>query len=362
MQKIEKKDIPTLAILSIFAIISFLIIKNFIVILAFTLILTYMYQPTYTKINRILKSHALTSIISIALLLILIIAPTIFAINEFSKEISAIETSSIDPIDNVCQQIGIDLPQEYSSIINGLNISTREILYSEIPRFIFHIALIIFFFYYFLKHYQTGRDQIKKLLPLETFNKWEEKIKTLLNGIIYGQILTRLIQAITATILFLLIQIDAAILWGALTFFAAFIPIIGTALIWAPLIILSLLQENYITSALLLGSGIIISTIDNFLLPYFISERTKIGPITTLISILGGLQLFGIYGLILGPFSLGIFLVTLKEFAIRIRKRYPKMKRYIWKDSEREKYRNLKTEEGKKRFVELLSKKYEKRK
>jgi len=188
--------------------------------------------------------------------------------------------------------------------------------------------------------------------------KWNNKIKKLLNGIIYGQILVRLIQAAIGTILFTIVGIKGAVIWGILMFFAAFIPLVGTALIWGPIGLLYLLQNEYQISIYIFIIGAIVSSVDNLLLPYFISEKTNIGPILTLISILGGLQLFGIYALILGPFILGLFLVTIEELLMQIKRDNPGIKRHIWTKKERERFKSLKTEKAKKEFIEMMHRKY----
>lgn len=87
-----------------------------------------------------------------------------------------------------------------------------------------------------------------------------------------------------------------------------------------------------------------ISSIDNILIPYIISEKTKIGPIITLISILGGIKLFGIFGIILGPLFLGILLVMIYDTLAILREKNPRLRKFIWTEKERVEYRKLKNE------------------
>jgi len=363
MYKLDKDDVPALVILAVFALVSFFIVKNFIVLLAFTAILTYLYRPAYERINAIFNSHFFTSVVSILLLFCLLIVPVVFAILEFSNEFSHIEAaqaaqSQRDFTSILSNKIGVDISSEYHKALGAIGSYSRSMIYSQLPEAVFSIVIMIFFFYYFLKNYDVGERQLKGLMGVRCFEKWTGKIKRLLDGIVYGQILTRLIQAIVATILFLLFGVGGAVVWGVLTFFAAFVPIVGTSLIWGPLVLLNVLQENYFLASLVLIAGLVISTIDNFMLPHFISEKTNIGPVTTLVSILGGLSLFGIYGLILGPFCLGIFLILFKEFVFRMRRKYPEIDRHIWSDWERARYRSLPTVKDRDDFRDKLNKQY----
>ena len=70
--------------------------------------------------------------------------------------------------------------------------------------------------------------------------------------------------------------------------------------------------------------------------------------------------LFGIYGIILGPFCLGLFFVTIDELLIKIKKVNPNAKRYIWTKKEREKFKSLKTDEAKNQFIRMMHNKYKK--
>jgi len=365
MYKFQKQDIYIIGLMIILSIVSFLIIKDFIVPLMFTGILVYLFYPAYKKINKYLKNHFITSMLSILLILVIIIFPIIFTIVEVSEQFSVLENEQIaNSLDTLSEKINsqynlnVTLSTEYYKLVEEANVFIVQLIYTGLPKFVFNIFIISFFFYYFLKNYENESQYLKTLVKKDVLIKWNNKIKKLLNGIIYGQILVRLIQAAIGTILFTIVGIKGAVIWGILMFFAAFIPLVGTALIWGPIGLLYLLQNEYQISIYIFIIGAIVSSVDNLLLPYFISEKTNIGPILTLISILGGLQLFGIYGLILGPFILGLFLVTIEELLMQIKRDNPGIKRHIWTKKERERFKSLKTEKAKKEFIEMMHRKY----
>lgn len=367
MYKISRNEVLTGIIVLMLGILSIFIIQDFIIPLIFTGILVYMYHPLYLKINKKIKNHFITSFLSIILVLTLIVVPIVFTFLEVSGEFSNVDndkiTGALETVNNLIYDkynFNLNLVYEYNLAIEKGNIYIKQMIFEGLPQFVFNLFIIIFFFYYFLKNYTKESSYFKIFFRKETLNKWDKQIRKLLNGIVYGQILVRLIQAGIGTILFILIGIKGAVFWGILMFFVAFLPVFGTALVWIPLMILSLIDGEYDIALYLLVIGFIVSTIDNLIMPYIISEKAKIGPIITLISILGGLQLFGIYGLILGPFFLGLFFVTLEEFIFRIRKENPQIKRYLWTEKERDKFRQLKTDEAKTEFVRMIENKYKK--
>ncbi len=365
MLKLKKESLYLLGLVIFLAIISALIIRNFIVPLIFTAILVYLFHPVHKKLLKVFKSHLLTSLISVFIILTLLIVPTVLTLWEVSKEIKVLENQNIEQsLDSASTyinneyQLNLNLTKEYKAMIGEVKIQIRTLFINKIPEFIFNVFIVIFFFYYFLKNYDKENSYFKMFVKKVKLNNFRFKIKRLLDGIFYGQIFTRFIQALIGTILFLIIGVEGAIVFGAIMFFAAFLPVVGTSLVWGPIVLFNLVQANYTLAILVFISGVIISLVDNFLLPYIISQRTNIGPVITLMSILGGIQLFGIYGIILGPFFVGVFFVFLEEFIVKYRKDNHSKKRYVWTKEEREKFKKLKTQIGKDEYERMLNKKY----
>src|SRR4030043_1901958 len=82
----------------------------------------------------------------------------------------------------------------------------------------------------------------------------------------------------------------------------SFIPIGGTALIWAPTAVILLIGGDVLKGLILLGLGVLgIGMVDNLLRPLFISTKTNIHPLLLFFAVLGGIQAFGLIGLVIGP-------------------------------------------------------------
>lgn len=126
-------------------------------------------------------------------------------------------------------------------------------------------------------------------------------------GLIVGAGLTALLQATSATILYLALGVPRAIVLGAMTFIAALVPGIGTALVWLPVAIGLGLKGDYVRAAVLGVIGaFVISTIDNVTRPLFQKwgGKLELPAFLLLLAAFGGLKAFGPAGLALGPLSL----------------------------------------------------------
>ena len=105
-----------------------------------------------------------------------------------------------------------------------------------------------------------------------------------------------------------------ALLLSLLAALAGIFPIIGTALIWIPVAIYLFVAGNPVSALGVVIFGLLSSLVENFYKPIFISRRTKLNSSIILIGMIGGLFLFGILGIILGPLILAYLLIILEIY------------------------------------------------
>jgi predicted PurR-regulated permease PerM len=132
---------------------------------------------------------------------------------------------------------------------------------------------------------------------------------------IYGGILIAIIQGLLGGLSFWVLGLPSPIFWGTAMALLSFIPIGGTALIWAPAAIILLIGGAILKGLILLGVGVvIISMVDNILRPLFISSKTNIHPLLLFFAVLGGIQAFGLIGLVAGPLIVTLFLTLIEIY------------------------------------------------
>ncbi|MDR2182163.1 MAG: AI-2E family transporter [Treponema sp.] len=141
------------------------------------------------------------------------------------------------------------------------------------------------------------------------------KFKDIVRNLVLGYIMVALVQAVMAFIVYSVFRVSGALVFAVLTFFCAFIPMFGAGLVWFPLGLLRIVNGDRGGGILfLLTAGIIISTLDNFLRPFFLRDRIQLHPLIIFLAILGGLSTFGFNGIILGPMVVILFLTVLDLF------------------------------------------------
>jgi predicted PurR-regulated permease PerM len=128
-----------------------------------------------------------------------------------------------------------------------------------------------------------------------------------------GTMATALFQGVLASIGYTLSGLPHAVTWGLCTAIASFVPVVGTALIWAPvgLYFVSKGQIAHGIFQLTWGLLLIVGVGDYVLRPRLVGRRGKGQPLLMLVAALGGIQVFGLAGIVVGPVLMSFFLAIL---------------------------------------------------
>ena len=317
--------------------LSFMILRPFLIAILSAAALAYIFYPVYLLILKYLPKRlrlkelgaVLTCIIIILLVLIPVVFVTILLTYEvrsgylFLQEYLQSPQWPLVNLPPFLSQWSGYLPQfkEITADFASQMIGILQDVLRRIPNVALNIFITIFSVYYFLKH---GKDLYRffaELVPLPEgrYKQILLRFDDLSRGMISGQVAIGLIQGVLAWLGFYFLQVPNPVLFGFLTAIISIIPLLGAALVWVPiavylLILGSVTGEYWRAIALLLYGTFIISLIDNILKPKIVGDRAKIHPLIILFGILGGIQLFGIPGILIGPLILTIFDVVIEIY------------------------------------------------
>lgn len=140
-----------------------------------------------------------------------------------------------------------------------------------------------------------------------------ETVSRVLVAVMYGVILTCMLQGALGGLGFWAAGLPSPFLFGTLMAVCAPVPFVGTALIWLPGAIYLLIQEQTMPGILLiLWGGLAVGSIDNILRPLFISGKAGLPILLIVFGVLGGFLAFGLAGVVAGPVILAVVLVLLE--------------------------------------------------
>lgn len=216
----------------------------------------------------------------------------------------------------------ISFVQSYST--KFLSIGTSIV--SKTGNFIISLLFIVFALFFFFLDGQYLVEVFKKALPVKNdyMDILTKKFAEITRNLFSGYILVALYQGIASFIIMSIFQVKGALLFSVVLMFASFIPLLGASIVWLPVGILLCMTTSVFKGILfLLICGFCVSFLDNFLRPFLLKDRINIHPLIIFFSILGGLKVFGMNGLILGPLVVILFftvldlLVNSKEIEIK---------------------------------------------
>lgn len=192
--------------------------------------------------------------------------------------------------------------------------SNVDTIFSSFAKIAINIFILLFALFYMLRDGTSLRRQLIILSPLvDAYDqKIFDKLELAIHSVIKGSIVVGIIQGILTGIGFAIFGVPNPALWGSVAAVAALIPGIGTALVIVPGIIYTFFSGSVgATIGLAIWGLIAVGLIDNFLGPRLIERGVKIHQFLILLSVLGGLSLFGPIGFIIGPLVVSLLYALL---------------------------------------------------
>jgi len=316
-----------LAVILVVLGISLMILKSYITTLLLAGVAAYLFYPIHKRLRKKTRSD-----ISAGLMVVLLLAMIgVFA--KFGLDFVLSETSRVYDLlsDGAISQISDRLP----SSIGGLDINFQEILVNGlknaledltssitvIPKLAIKFFVFLVSFFYFLKDGDGLVRWTKENLPMSKLKTDQlfREIKQKADAIIHVQLIIAIIQGVLGGIGFWAFGLPYPLISGILMMMVALIPWLGPYLIYIPVGIIATLEGSYFSGiGILLYGGLFVSTIDNFLRPYLASKRAKVHMLVMLVGIIGGIELFGIAGILIGPILLAIATGMLQEVKLLI--------------------------------------------
>lgn len=182
---------------------------------------------------------------------------------------------------------------------------------SNILNFLFYFFFMLMFIYYFLVdgHKLVAFAINFSPLPDDQDKILIQKFKDMAGAILIGNGLSGLIQGLAGGILFSLFGLKSPVLWGVIMAFVAFLPIIGTGVVFIPAAIYLYLTGRFAAGIFFVIFYLVLSVIMEYIFkPKLVGQRVNMHTMLVFLSIMGGVKLFGILGIIYGPLVVTAFL------------------------------------------------------
>ncbi|HET9744325.1 MAG TPA: AI-2E family transporter [Chitinophagaceae bacterium] len=261
--------------------------------------------------------------------LLILGVPVFAAVALLSPKISSVFSDPTAVINNIKQAVmqvqakaGVAIVTE-KSLTSSLDQTINFIpsLLNSTLNLLSNLITMLFFLYYLLYHGREVEMTLFRIIPLKDANTsmLASETKKMVKANAIGIPLISIIQGLVATLGYFIFGVKEFALWGFFTGVFAFFPVIGTMVVWVPLVIYMYVSgETWNATGLMFYSLLVTGNIDYVARVTIMKKMGNVHPVITVLGVLIGLGLFGFIGLIFGPLLVSyivvLFRIYLNEF------------------------------------------------
>jgi len=198
------------------------------------------------------------------------------------------------------QSMALDVIKRMSRFAAG---QTRQI-FTGFAIFLFNLVATLFSSFFFFRDGPKLVDWIRNLLPLTEEQKAFifSRLTELVNASIRAGLIISFVQGVLGGLTFFFLGLPQPIFWATVMSVLSWLPFVGAWLVWVPAGIYLIIIGSLMKAVILFVIGIVaIGLVDNFLRPLLIGGPTRLHTMLVFFSVLGGVKVFGVMGLALGP-------------------------------------------------------------
>jgi len=312
----------TLALLTgLLIALSVFIAVPFLHAITWGIALAIMAWPLHKVVKARIGNPSGAAMASTTMVVLLLVVPGIFAVYQIGREAEALSRKTGTTPDEVVSRENLEAAPGVSRVVEWMDrvdLDAEEEVRKLVKSFLptseglgerslavsvqFLVAMFILF--YVFRDRGEFVQGLRELLPLtraesdRVFARAADSVYANL----YATVVTGLIDALTGAVLFWVLGLPAPFLWGAVMFILSILPVVGAGLVWFPVAMYLAVTEVWGSALAILTWGIVTAiVVDYILYARLAGNRMRMHPVPALIAFLGGLAVFGLSGMILGP-------------------------------------------------------------
>jgi predicted PurR-regulated permease PerM len=327
-------------IVIVVAYLTFLVFQPFLAPLAWAVVIIVITHPYYerlaSKTTPTIAALLMTIIVTVMLIVPAVLVMTAFikqGVQAISHVQAQVQSGHFDWVNKLWLSVQDRLPEENKSDLPTLvskyfdaaaayGATRFGAILRNTASFLFHLSVMILAMFYLFRDGESIVERLRVVLPFE--HEHRDRMIREAHDLIFASVVSSAVAAaahgILGGIAFALTGISAPVFWGVMMGFFSLVPVVGSALIWVPAVISLMLQGHPVAGIILaIICGVVVGLVDNVIRPWVISGRAEMGGLIVFISVLGGLAVFGMLGLVLGPIIVATFASILDLYAASVR-------------------------------------------
>jgi predicted PurR-regulated permease PerM len=310
------------AIIALLAYVVYIVFAPFLVALAWAAVLVVVSYPVYERLCE-LWGPTWASLAATTAVTLILIVPTVFLIYAFLREavsaaqslMTSVHAGGYSWVDNLWMRLEHRFPKVIPANFNETVTHYAEEAATFIARHLgsalehtaevlFDLFVTVLAMFYLFRDGHGIIERLRDILPFDPDRR--ERIVHDTRELIYATVTSTLASAAMhgalGGIAFAIVGIRSAVFWGVMMGFFSLVPVVGSALVWVPIALAQILNGHTGRGVfLLIFCSLIVGSIDNVVRPWLISGRAEMSALVVFISVVGGVAVFGLLGVVLGP-------------------------------------------------------------
>ena len=317
----------------------YLIAKPFLSPIFLAIMIAIIFHPVHVRVHARVPGSNPAALISTTLVLLLVVIPVVGLAVVVSREITVLyqlvnkrsvaqggwNPYMMHAMERILGWLGryVDLSAldirgavlRWLEQISRFLLSWGALAIGNIVSFIADAVITFFTLFFLFREGASMREHAAAILPLS-----RGQVERLFSGIsdsiianVHGFLAVGAAQGSLTALAFWVLGLPSPVLWGVVTALFSLIPVIGSAAVWGPAVIILLMGGHWWKALILLCWGaVVVAQVDSLVRPWVISERVKLHTLLVFFALLGGVRAFGVMGLFIGPVVLSVTLVVLE--------------------------------------------------
>ncbi|ABE37576.1 protein of unknown function UPF0118 [Rhodopseudomonas palustris BisB5] len=302
-------------------------------------VIAILFAPLYRQLNRAFGFRRnLAALTTVAIIVTMVILPISLIGAALAQEARAmflrIESGNLDMLQYL-KQVLAEPPAWISGVLERFSIGNLSDLQERLSavlmrgsqylagqaigigqgtvEIVINLGVMVYLLFFLLRDGDLLAARIRRAVPLsvEQESQLLRKFTVVIRATVKGNMLIALIQGALGGVMFYILGVNGALLWGVVMAFLSLLPAVGAGLVWLPVALYLLGTGSIWQGVALIAFGtMVIGTVDNVLRPVLVGKDTRMPDYVVLISTLGGIQVFGLNGFVIGPVIAAIFIAA----------------------------------------------------
>jgi predicted PurR-regulated permease PerM len=323
-----RTGIYTLAALTVIGTLLCLYVAYpFLPALAWALALAVIAFPLHTRLGRIIPWPNVAAAVSTIVVVVIILVPILLVGSRLAEEASAVASKAegLAANGNLEQaaawlpggyqtfdwiRANVDLPAEVRSLVTRFAGDAAALAQGSVWVLV-QLLVCVFVLFFAFRDWRHLLEAVRSLSPLSPTEAdyLFTRVSDSIHATVYATIMTSLLQGITGGLLFWALGLPAPMIWGVVMTILGILPVVGAFLIWVPAAVYLASDGRWGAAVALVSWGLVMAgPVTNYVYAYLAGGRMRLHQVPVLISFVGGLVVFGISGMVLGPVVLVVTL------------------------------------------------------